>query len=265
MPETKNGSTSVHHVRLQMDQSNDERGAISIVTDSYSQETGGVTLAESAGAGLSNGRIASSGRSQPIAEPKRLCDTLRAVGDSDEAGSQGLRLRGNGGDECATRAAGLVGAVEHPQGDGREQRRPESSGRGAASGCGVGGMEHAEQGGFTGRRIDDGGRSETEGRDSPERSIHRESIETRGPTNGFWRDAGWVWCKDGKYRAVERTARGLADEYSRDLGRVRYGDTEITHPLQAKGKARVLRLRGYGDAIVLEQAIAWIRAVMETI
>lgn len=195
MPETKNGSTSVHHVRLQMDQSNDERGAISIVTDSYSQETGGVTLAESAGAGLSNGRIASSGRSQPIAEPKRVCDTLRAVGDSDEAGSQGLRLRGNGGDECAVRETGVVGAK----------------------------------------------------------------------VNGYWRDAAWIYCKDGKYRAVERTARGLADEYSRDLGRFRVGDTEtyITHPLQAKGKARVLRLRGYGDAIVLEQAIAWIRAVME--
>lgn len=62
-----------------------------------------------------------------------------------------------------------------------------------------------------------------------------------GPTNGFWRDADWLLCRDGKWRAV------------------RPG----TFPLAHGAAARVGRLRGYGNAINAEQAKAFIKAFME--
>lgn len=38
---------------------------------------------------------------------------------------------------------------------------------------------------------------------------------------------------------------------------------EIVWPLQTKGKARTMRLKGYGDAICAEAAAAFVRAYME--
>jgi DNA (cytosine-5)-methyltransferase 1 len=61
-----------------------------------------------------------------------------------------------------------------------------------------------------------------------------------GPTNGLWRDADWLGCRDGKWRPVEPG----------------------TFPLAHGAAARVGRLRGYGNAIVSEQAKAFVEAVM---
>ena len=59
-----------------------------------------------------------------------------------------------------------------------------------------------------------------------------------GPTNGFWRDADWLGCRDGKWRPVEPG----------------------TSPLVNGLTNRVGRLRAYGNAINAEAATEFIKA-----
>lgn len=61
-----------------------------------------------------------------------------------------------------------------------------------------------------------------------------------GPVNGFWTDADWLFCRDGKWRPVEPG----------------------TFPLADGAPSRVGRLRAYGNAINAEAAIAFIEASM---
>lgn len=63
------------------------------------------------------------------------------------------------------------------------------------------------------------------------------------PTNGHWRDADWLFCRDGKWRPVEPS----------------------TFPLAHGAAQRVGRLRGYGNAIVAQAAQTFIESMMETI
>ena len=64
-----------------------------------------------------------------------------------------------------------------------------------------------------------------------------------GPVNGFWRDADWLRCTDGKWRPVEPGTRPLAHGVA----------------------GRVGQLRAYGNAIVLPQATAFVKAAMQVI
>jgi DNA (cytosine-5)-methyltransferase 1 len=62
-----------------------------------------------------------------------------------------------------------------------------------------------------------------------------------GPTNSLWRDADWLFCRDGKWRPVEPG----------------------TFPLAHGVSGRVGRLRAYGNAIVPQVAAEVIAAFME--
>ncbi|MFJ3166272.1 DNA cytosine methyltransferase [Serratia nematodiphila] len=62
-------------------------------------------------------------------------------------------------------------------------------------------------------------------------------------TNGFWRDADWLFCRDGKWRPVRPGS----------------------FPLVNGVTARVGRLRAYGNAINAEAAQTFINAYMEII
>lgn len=63
---------------------------------------------------------------------------------------------------------------------------------------------------------------------------------TANPHHGFWSDADWLGCRDGKFRPVESS----------------------TFPLANGIPARVGRLRGYGNAIVPQVAAEFIKAFM---
>jgi DNA (cytosine-5)-methyltransferase 1 len=82
-----------------------------------------------------------------------------------------------------------------------------------------------------------GGEHGQQPQDSSGGDIHR----TAGPTNGHWRTADWLCCRDGKWRPVEPG----------------------TFPLAHGAAARVGRLRAYGNAINAEVARVFIDSVMD--
>lgn len=65
-------------------------------------------------------------------------------------------------------------------------------------------------------------------------------LQNSGPTNGYWRDADWLFCRDEKWRPVEPGTFPLADGIA----------------------GRVGKLRAYGNAIVAPVAEEFIRAYM---
>ena len=81
------------------------------------------------------------------------------------------------------------------------------------------------------------------------------------PTNGFWRDADWLFCRDGKWRPVEPGAFPLVA--SSPKGVVRGSNSGVPFGANQTGEARVMRLRGYGNAINAEAAKAFIQSYLE--
>lgn len=87
--------------------------------------------------------------------------------------------------------------------------------------------------------------------------------ERPGPTNGFWRDPDWLFCRDGKWRPVESGTFPLVDGTTDSVGRVRADQERLSAQVPRKDQgSRVGRLRGYGNAINAEAAIAFIEAAM---
>ncbi|ELW9295477.1 DNA cytosine methyltransferase [Enterobacter roggenkampii] len=82
---------------------------------------------------------------------------------------------------------------------------------------------------------------------------HMRALEV----NGFWRDADWLLCRDGKWRPVEPGTFPLVDGAAARLGRVESGVARVA------SSNRVGRLKGYGNAINAQAAAEFIRAYME--
>ena len=76
--------------------------------------------------------------------------------------------------------------------------------------------------------------------------------------NGFWRDADWLFCRDGQWRPVESGTFPLVARFAKSLG---HGKSSLR---AMAGRNRTGRLKGYGNAINAQAAAAFIGAYMET-
>ena len=135
---------------------------------------------------------------------------VRAVGLADSSGARLERCNpGALGDQCeAIERGGAAGRLAHVHGSGLGAGREgcQTMGHGAPAGadCGV------------------------------------DAHGAAGPTNGHWRAADWLLCRDGKWRPVEPG----------------------TFPLANGAASRVGRLRAYGNAINAIQAQVFVEAYL---
>lgn len=80
--------------------------------------------------------------------------------------------------------------------------------------------------------------------------------------HGGWGRADWLGCQDGRFRPVKSSVLGVDDGLPG--GMVPGGAfVPASSPLAEKQERRVMRLRGYGNAIVPQLAAAFVRAFME--
>lgn len=82
-------------------------------------------------------------------------------------------------------------------------------------------------------------------------------------TNGYWRDAEWLYCTDQKYRPTQPGIFPLVASSPSGVVRSRNQGTPF-HPNESP-EARVMRLRGYGNAINAEVAKAFIQSYLEVV
>lgn len=167
------------------------------------------------------------------------------------------RLEGHTGDGGSARrqgsprsvaATGVLGRLADLHGDGCE---PGREGRATV----VHGAPAEPNSGLVGLADDAVGRRreecpDTRGQSAGDRaegfaagSLPSGAAGGPGPTNGLWRAADWLLCRDGKWRPVEPG----------------------TFPLAHGAPARVGRLRAYGNAINAEAARVFIECLMESL
>lgn len=164
------------------------------------------------GEGLqSNGAAVGRQQSHSIAESNRAAFGLDDAHDA--------RLEGYG---CGHQAPG--GRID-------EIRSVAEAGK-------LGGMDNAISLRFGERREDHGGH---DWKQSCADGCVPERQPTTGPTNGYWRNADWLRCRDERWRPVEPG----------------------TCPLAHGATARVGRLRAYGNAICAPLAAEFVSAYLE--
>ena len=197
-----------------------------------------------------NSRPTASGA--PQRSGSGIADGLE-VGSLANADSE--RLTGFGGgeqdrpprsSESGASQCGAIGCMEHPTGNGLNQggssaQRPPGQGGARPADVGLVGDAGRERSGRHAGAVPRP-EGESEGEGGAARHLPDELVPS-GPTRGFWADADWLPCRDGKARPVEPGSFPLA-----------HGAT-----------ARVGRLRAFGNAIVPQVAAEFIGAAMETL
>lgn len=136
--------------------------------------------------------------------------------------------------------------LQHIQGEEDPQ-----AGRGGKAG----GLDNANGARLEGFSGNDGeaGREGTK-RPTTAPGLHMPALEV----NGFWRDADWLYCSDGKWRPVESGVAPLVNGFAKGLGS---GKSSLR---AMAGRNRAGRLKGYGNAINAEAARVFIAAYMES-
>lgn len=214
----------------------------------------------SAHAGIHRGQESAGPRD---GEPKRLYAVggLADTPDQRQHG-RGTGGAGDGGDAARVEPKRLfdAGRMEHPRqdhdasqieaashGQSKANRPANQLGGSSVSSCRLE---------FPGGQRRERGQTPTPGHDDDrpaseraqgqhglgESGAHRILEDGTGPTNGYWRAADWLLCRDGKWRPVEPG----------------------TFPLAHGAASRVVRLRAYGNAINAKAAQAFIECLMNS-
>ena len=185
-----------------------------------------------AGSGRYDRRTAAAGQETRAGAGIAIGVGIGGLGNANVA-----RLEGLSGNDGAAGREGATGPAAAPGfHDGLANTDNEQHSI-AVSGCG---HEHAS----TGREQDPAASAGLRGDYRP--------LEV----NGFWRDADWLLCRDGKWRPVEPGPFPLVDGSAARMGRVKPGVARVA------SSNRVGRLKGYGNAINAQAAAAFIRAYM---
>lgn len=200
------------------------------------------------------------------------------LADRDDAGLEG---RGQPGRErAAERPAGPCGVAvgladadggnaraEREQPGGQHRQQPQDGGTGRMADAKFAGVRPCGSGGSGSQARSLQGAHGERQRLRPHAVAVNDTVGTRpGPTDGFWRDADWLFCRDGKWRPAERSFFGLDDGLSGGLVHGR-AFVPASHPLAPSHKdaRRVMRLRGYGNAIVPQAAAEAIAIARDTL
>ncbi|ENQ9168747.1 DNA cytosine methyltransferase [Klebsiella pneumoniae] len=185
-----------------------------------------------AGSGRYDRRTAAAGQETRAGAGIAIGVGIGGLGNANVA-----RLERLGGNDCAAGREGATGPAAAPGvHDGMANTDNEQHSI-AISGCG---HEHVS----TGREQDPAASAGLRGDYRP--------LEV----NGFWRDADWLLCRDGKWRPVEPGTFPLVNGSAARMGRVEPGVARVA------SSNRVGRLKGYGNAINAQAAAAFIRAYM---
>lgn len=165
-----------------------------------------------------------------------------------------------GGGVNQSRAAGDVGTASSAGLEGQRRRHQAESGRNGevrsvAEAGELGGLADPNE---QQRHGSGDGRPTGRGEFANDRAIEQRP----GPTNGHWRDADWLFCRDGKWRPVEPGTFPLVDGLPR--GVVPSSRIGMAIDANKTAEARVMRLRGYGNAINPVQAALFIEVFMES-
>ncbi|HHE4902707.1 DNA cytosine methyltransferase [Morganella morganii] len=158
------------------------------------------------------------------------------VADSDNAGLEGRKGMPERSAECPAGSGSMD--VRMADTAGREQpwsRNQRQAGRDEYSnGCAAGRLDNTKCLGWRAWRNGNNAGDDGKQLDAAVKN------DTASPTNGYWRDADWLLCRDGKWRPVEPGTFPLADGVA----------------------GRVGKLRAYGNAIVAPVAEEFIMAYM---
>jgi DNA (cytosine-5)-methyltransferase 1 len=150
-------------------------------------------------------------------------------GESDGRGDAG-RLVGAHGSGAGAQPGGHREACEEAD----RGARPDDSAAICDGAGAVGGMGHPERisaGRNAGAGVEAQGMAELR----PERDDARppSAIGWPGPTNGFWANADWLHCRDGKWRPVEPSTFPLAHGFPNRVGLLRGAGNAIVPHLAA--------------------------------
>jgi len=234
-------------------------------SDGFTDDGAAIRLADTAGE-RHDGRGSGEASAEPrqIERPERLRDASglghaldepreRGAGGvlGAEAQEHGARVAVDGhlsdGPEHASEGMGGLG---HANSAGQQARDCEPFGDDARPKQSAHTSSHSRLGNANGEglaqrvgiaRVPSDSPGGNEGQAAERAGIHAADGGHASPTNGQWRDADWLFCRDGKWRPVEPS----------------------TFPLAHGATSRVGRLRAYGNAIVPQVAAEVIGSWMD--